>query len=77
MKVTFYSNFLNHHQLPFCESMLNLIGDNFKFVATEKIPEERIKLGYEDMNSLYSFVLRAYENIQEAIDLCRESDVII
>ena len=69
MKVVFVSNFLNHHQLPFCEEMIKRLGkENFKFIATEKIPDERIKLGYEDMNNIYPFVIRAYENQKEALD---------
>ena len=77
MKVTFFSNFLNHHQLPFCQEMINLHGDNFKFVATEKIPEEQIKLGYEDMNDKYDFVIKSYENEKEVYRLADESDVVI
>ena len=37
MKVAFYSNYLNHHQLPFCLEMVKSLGDDFKFIATEKI----------------------------------------
>lgn len=77
MKITFYSNFLNHHQLPFCSEMVKLIGNNFKFVATEKIPVERINLGYKDMNSEYDFVVKSYENGELASELLRTSDVII
>ena len=46
MKVTFFSNFLNHHQLPFCLAMCKLTDNNFTFVATEKIPQERLDMGY-------------------------------
>lgn len=77
MKITFFSNFLNHHQLPFCKEMISLHGDNFKFVATEKIPDEQIKLGYEDMNDKYDFVVKSYENEEEAYKLANESDVVI
>lgn len=77
MKITFYSNFLNHHQLPFCEEMIKILGKNFKFVATEKIPLERLQLGYEDMNDKYEFVIKAYEDEKKAIELAEESDVII
>lgn len=77
MKITFFSNFLNHHQLPFCMEMIKKIGDDFTFVATEKIPDERIKLGYEDMNLKYDFVVRSYENESEAYKLANESDVVI
>lgn len=80
MKITFFSNFLNHHQLPFCEAMYSRLGEGYKFIATESIPEERLKLGYIDMNKQYPFVLTTYDsdsNRQEAMRLAKESDVVI
>lgn len=77
MRVTFFSNFLNHHQLPFCLEMQKRLGNNFKFVATEEIPEERLKLGYDDMNKAYDFVVRAYEDEKTAYDLGVNSDAVI
>ena len=62
MKITFYSNFLNLHQLPMCEAFLSLPDVNFKFVACTPIPGERIRMKYEDMNHKYDFVLCSYEN---------------
>lgn len=81
MTITFFSNFLNHHQLPLCLEIIKNIGvENFKFVACEPIHEERTKMGYEDMNLKYPFVLRAYESkesFQKAIKLAEQSDVAI
>lgn len=80
MKITFYSNFLNHHQLPFCKKMYDILGDNFKFVATEPIPKERLKLGYVDMSILFSFTINAYsgnKEYEEAVELGNSSDVVI
>lgn len=34
MNIVFVSNFLNHHQIPFCEKMIELC-DNFNFIATQ------------------------------------------
>lgn len=78
MKIAFYTNFLTHHQLPFCQEMYKIYGNDFVFVSTEKINEERISLGYEDMDSKYPFVLKAYESdakLKEALDLALNSDV--
>ncbi len=41
---------------------MRLTNGEFTFVATERIPEERIKLGYADMNEQFPFVLREYED---------------
>lgn len=77
MTITFFSNYLNHHQLPLCLEFKEYLKDNFKFVATMPITKERLDLGYDDMNNLYDFVVRAYENEQEAYKLALESDVVI
>ena len=80
MKVTFFSNFLNHHQLPFCLAMDRLSEGNFTFVATTPVPSERLNMGYHDMNKQYPFVLTTYdsaENEQLAQVLAMQSDVII
>lgn len=80
MKVTFFSNFLNHHQLPFCLAMDKLTNHNFTFVATAKIPEERLRMGYADINEKYPFVLTTYGNSvkkKKAVQLGLNSDLVI
>ena len=80
MKITFYSNFLTHHQLPFCMEMVSKYGDDFKFVATIKITEERLKLGFKNLDDKYGFVVKAYESKEEydkALKLAVESDIVI
>lgn len=80
MKVTFYSNFLTHHQIPFCIEMQKRLGDDFKFVSTMKIFQWRLDLGFKDLDKEYNFVVRAYENEEsknEARKLALESDVVI
>ena len=80
MKITFFSNFLNHHQLPFCLAMDRISGGKFTFVATTPVPAERLKMGYHDMNKQYPFVLTTYdsaENEQLAQVLAEKSDVAI
>lgn len=80
MKIAFFSNFLNHHQLPFCLSMHSLLGDGFVFVATEKFNSKAVSAGFADMNSNYSFCLKSYENHEnynKAMALALESDVAV
>ena len=80
MNVVFASNFLNHHQLPFCEAMLEKTGGQFRFVATEPVPGDRLSLGYHNMNDRYPFVICAYESRdaeEKAKALIRDADVVI
>lgn len=80
MKISFFSNFLNHHQLPFCKEMIKKVGNDFVFIAMEETPKERLSMGYEDMNKKFSFVLPCYaseENKRKALKIAYESDVVI
>ena len=53
MKCIFVSNFMNHHQLPFSAGLLGQDDVEYTFVALEPIPQERLDMGYEDMNHKY------------------------
>ena len=78
--VTFFSNFLLHHQTPFCEAMVRILGDKFVFVATEKIPQERLYMGYSDLSHQVNYTLNSYEgeeNYKKALELGINSDVVI
>lgn len=77
MKLAFFSNFLNHHQLPLCMNFYNNPKIEFVFVACEKIPDNRLSMGYEDMNTKYPFVVRAYEDEQKVFEIIQSYDVII
>ena len=80
MKITFFSDYLNHHQLPFCLKMSELLGEDFKFISTVAMQEYRVQLGYKDLSKDFPFVITTYdseENEQEAMRLAIESDVVI
>ncbi len=80
MKLTFFSNFMNHHQLFISQAFFERLGEDYTFVATEQIPQERVDMGYVDMNRTYPFVLTTYdseENLRKAYALAQESDVVI
>lgn len=79
IKLTFYSNFLNHHQTPVCDEFYKRLGLNFTFVSTIKMPEQFLKSGYPDCSN-YVYNLKAFENESsylKALELGIESDVVI
>ena len=39
MKFVFASNYLNHHQRPFCDEMYRVLGENFSFISNEERAE--------------------------------------
>lgn len=80
MKIAFFSNFFNHHQVQLCDRLSYLTKNNFYFVATSQLPEERRKLGYREMDSRFSYVIPAYESDEKyeyALTLALECDVVI
>jgi len=80
MRIVFVSNYINHHQIPFCEEMINLCGDEneFIFIQTEKIADERVSMGWK--NEIPPYVKLAYED-EEINTICRQmildSEVVI
>ena len=79
MKITFYSNYLNHHQIPFSNELYNILGDDYTFVATTPMEEERKMMGWIS-NPKYPYEIRSYENnisYDVSMRLAIDSDVII
>lgn len=52
MKLAFFSNYYSHHQQPTCEAWYRMYGDDFAFVSTEQISEERISMGWHTYEGL-------------------------
>ena len=46
MKLAFISNYCNHHQKPLFDQLYAKIDQNFLFIETEKMDEERTQLGW-------------------------------
>ena len=80
LAVCFITNYLMHHQLPFCLEMEKQLGKGFVLIETETLPEERKKLGYRSLSNRYPFVINACESEEkkkEALELSAESEVAI
>lgn len=77
MKVVFISNYMNHYQLAFAESMKKK-GIDYWFVSTyAAIPEERRKLGFSDKFHELDYVLNAVRDSDKVDELIRTSDLVI
>lgn len=75
MKVTFITNYMTHHQLPFCLAMRDLLGDDFVFVETNHMEEERKNMGWDKEVSQCSFI-RTWDD-ESGSKLMRESDIVL
>lgn len=77
MRITFVSNYINHHQLPLCEELLKLSQGSFTFLQTEPMTEERKNMGWDDSLCSLSFVKLYYEDVEGSKKLIMDSDVVI
>lgn len=76
MRITFVSNYINHHQIPFCDAMVRETDGGFAFVQTSPMEEERIQMGWES-EGVPGYCLRYYEETERCRQLIDESDVVL
>lgn len=79
MKIVFISNFINHHQVHVADELYKIVGDGYKFIETEPMPESFVKSGYPDYSGR-SYVVKAYlspENMQCAKKYAYDADVVV
>lgn len=77
MQVTFVSNYINHHQVPFCEAMYQRLGGDYRFIQTQPMEEERIRMGWGENLDALPYLLLYYEKEAECRRLIAESDVVL
>ena len=76
VKFVFVSNYLNHHQIPFCRAMYERTGHSFVFIQTEPMEEERIRMGWND-EVREPYLKLFYEAGEECMELIRNADVML
>lgn len=78
MTVTFFFNYLNHHQVLVADAMYEIIGNNFHFVATYPRDPKELKGGLDYSNRPYCILPTESEyGSCEAHKLNIESDVCV
>ncbi len=76
MRIVLVSNYINHHQIPFCQAMCRQEDVDFTFIQTEPMEEERVRMGWQSAVSL-PFLRLFYEEPQVCRELIAESEVVI
>ena len=77
MRVTFVSNYMNHHQQPFSEAMRARLGEDYTFIQTQPMEEERVQMGWDVSAQSLSFVKKLWEQEDACKKLILDSDVVI
>lgn len=77
MKLTFVSNYINHHQIPVSNELYRLLGEGYHFIQTEPVEEERLQMGWQDESTSRPYLKLFYEQPEECKRLIMESDMVI
>ena len=77
VKITFVSNYINHHQIPFSRALYERLGEDFCFVQTMPMEDERVAMGWGvDMKEL-PYVRCLYDDEYVCRRTIAESDVVM
>ena len=77
MKITFVSNYINHHQIPVSNELYRQLGEDYCFIQTEPIEAERLQMGWEDQTGKLPYLKCYYEQPETCKKLIMESDAVI
>lgn len=78
MKLVFLTNLVNHHQIHVADELFKVLGNDYKYVAFEPLPDWLRQGGYSEIKRPY--ILNAYEDenkYEQAVSLANEADVVI
>lgn len=75
IKFVFVSNYLNHHQIPFCNAMYELLSGNFAFIQTEHMEQERVRMGWKEQTEL-PYLKEYYEEPEYCRELISSARVV-
>ncbi len=78
MKLVFVSNYISAHILPICEILYKELGDNFRFISTGEISDERKKLGWLQITRNYETIIDLKkDDLSGVFKIINEADVVI
>ncbi len=77
MKLAFVSNYINHHQTPISNELYSILGDDYSFIQTEPMEEERIKMGWGGDFDKLKYLKKYYEDEHECRKIIMTADVVV
>lgn len=77
MKMTFVSNYINHHQIPLSNALYKRLGEGFAFIQTQQMEEDRVKMGWKDEVKSVPYLKLYEEDAPGCARLVMDSDVVV
>ncbi|MDR0963916.1 MAG: glycosyltransferase [Clostridium sp.] len=75
MQVVFVSNYINHHQIPFCNAMFRMLEGSFAFIQTIPMEDDRRRMGWKEESLPY--LVKSYEETARSKDLIATANVVL
>lgn len=79
MKLVFLTNLIHHHQIPLADEFYKILGDDYKYITTENMPQFLITGGYSEHTDK-PYLIRLEGSLEKksyAQDLINNADVVI
>lgn len=78
MKLVFFSNYLNHHQVLVADELYKRLGNEYCFVATLPVNKTELKGGADYSSRPYCILAsQSEESHQKAIELAKDAEVCV
>lgn len=77
MRITMISNYINHHQIPFSNALYETLGEDYHFIQTEPMEEERIQMGWGIEAEKIPYVLFLDKQLELCKHLIEDSDILL
>ncbi len=77
MKITFISNYINHHQIPLCDAIYKYLGEDFHFIQCMDMEEKRVEMGWGVDTAKYTYVELYTRDKDRCLQLIQDADVLI
>ncbi|MCR5800475.1 MAG: glycosyltransferase family 4 protein [Lachnospiraceae bacterium] len=76
-RVVMISNYINHHQIPFCNEMYGILGEDYTFIQTEPMEAERADMGWSVDESAIPYLKLLYKDEEACRKLIDECDMLL
>jgi len=77
MTVTFISNYINHHQIPFSNACYEQLKEDYHFIQTQPMEQERLAMCWNREGEKLPYVHCLYGEEDRCRRLVMESDVLL
>lgn len=77
MKTVFISNYINHHQIPFSDALYERLGEDYHFIQTEPMEEERVNMGWGIEAERIPYVVFADREEERCRQLLADADLVL